>query len=203
MDENSLVLPIQVTSRSDVAKLLLEIEKVDEFLEQSAIREPGTSVKLPKTSRLLEEFATNNKLNLLHDGDRTKLIGFLTVIRTKAPQLHISFSADAPPLFTQKILNWLRTNIHPVALLKIGLQPNIGAGCMLRGNSLYLDLSLKNYFQNQRSLLVEKLHEGLQEQEMPDRNDVNSDQVNITSRPTEHTNDLGSGTTIDSVKEHP
>jgi len=203
MDEISLALPIQVTSRTDVAKLLLEIEKVDEFLGQATIREPGTSIKLPKTSRLLEELATNNKLNLLHDGDRTKLVSFLTAVRSKAPQLHISFSADAPPLFIQKILNWLRTNIHPLTLLQIGLQPNIGAGCTLRGNSLYLDLSLKDHFQNQRSLLLEKLQEGLQEQEMPDRNDTNSDQINIVPESAENEHVAGVETAIDSNQEHP
>lgn len=163
MQQENITLPIQVTSRVDVARLLREVEQVDGFLKQAAIREPGTSVKLPKTSRQLEELASGNKLNLLLDADRLRLVGFLTAIKSKAPLLHISFSAEPAPVFIQKILTWLRREIHPLLLLHVGLQPSIGAGCTIRGNSLYLDLSLRQYFQKQRPLLLNKLHEGIEQ----------------------------------------
>ena len=206
MNESSMTLPIQVTSRRDVGKLLLEVKEVDEFLIQAAIREPGTSVKLPKTSRLLEELVISNKLNLLRSEDRAKLISFLTVVKSKAPQLHISFSADTPPLFTQKITNWLRTNIHPLTLLQIGLQPNIGAGCTLRGNSLYLDLSLRDYFQNQRSLLLNKIYAGMSERKKPStelqnstRGDAGTDQGSKVEVTADNKNITISKTEVDAA----
>lgn len=178
MEQENITLPIQVASRVDVVRLLREIDQVDNFLKQAAIREPGTTVRLPKTSRLLEELTSDNKLNLLLEADRLRLAGFLAAIKAKAPLLHISFSAEPAPLFIQKLLTWLRTEIHPSILLHIGLQPGIGAGCTIRGNSLYLDLSLRRYFQKQRPLLLDKLHEGAeQSQQKPVQAALDSTEV--------------------------
>ncbi len=155
--QSEITLPIQVTSRAEVSRLLREIDQVDDFLQQSAIRKPGTALQLPKTSRLLDEMAASNKLNLLLKKDRLRLISFLTAIKSKAPVLHIGLGVDPAPVFVQKLLTWLRSEIHPVLLLHIGLQPSIGAGCTVRGNSAYFDLSLRQHFRDQRSLLIEQL----------------------------------------------
>lgn len=155
--QSEITLPIQVTSRAEVSRLLREIDQVDDFLQQSAIRKPGTALQLPKTSRLLDEMAASNKLNLLVKKDRLRLISFLTAIKSKAPVLHIGLGVDPAPVFVQKLLTWLRSEIHPVLLLHIGLQPSIGAGCTVRGNSAYFDLSLRQHFRDQRSLLIEQL----------------------------------------------
>lgn len=155
--QSEITLPIQVTSRAEVSRLLREIDQVDDFLQQSAIRKPGTALQLPKTSRLLDEMAASNKLNLLVKKDRLRLISFLTAIKSKAPVLHIGLGVDPAPVFVQKLLTWLRSEVHPVLLLHIGLQPSIGAGCTVRGNSAYFDLSLRQHFRDQRSLLIEQL----------------------------------------------
>lgn len=155
--QSEITLPIQVTSRAEVSRLLREIDQVDDFLQQSAIRKPGTALQLPKTSRLLDEMAASNKLNLLLKKDRLRLISFLTAIKSKAPVLHIGLGVDPAPVFVQKLLTWLRSEVHPVLLLHIGLQPSIGAGCTVRGNSAYFDLSLRQHFRDQRSLLIEQL----------------------------------------------
>ena len=162
MDKGYLSLPIQATGRVDIGRLLREVEQIDSFLKQAAIREPGTSLKMPKTSRLLDEFASSNKLNLLQDEDRSRVLNFLIMVRAKAPLLHMSFSVDPAPAFVQKLITWLRAEIHPLVLLQIGLQPNIGAGCVVRGTSKYFDFSLREHFKKQRPLLIEKLHGDLQ-----------------------------------------
>lgn len=162
MSEGTLVLPIQVTGRVDVGRLLREVEQIDSFLKQAAIREPGTAVKMPKTSRLLDEFTGTNKLNLLHDDERAKALSFLISVKAKAPMMHMSFSVDPAPAFVEKVTTWLRQEIHPLVLLQVGLQPNIGAGCVVRTTNKYFDFSLREHFKKQKSLLVDKLHGEMQ-----------------------------------------
>jgi hypothetical protein len=119
---------------------------------------------MPKTSRLLDEFTSTNKLNLLHDKDRARALSFLISVKAKAPVLHMSFSVDPSPAFIQKLMTWLRAEIHPLVLVHVGLQPNIGAGCVVRGTNKYFDFSLRQHFKKQRSLLMEKLQGDMQQQ---------------------------------------
>lgn len=157
-EENAdLALPISAVSRIDVGRLLREVETLDEFLAQAAIRQSGTSVKLPRTSRLLDELVQLNSINPLVEIDRRRLLEFLTSVRKSAPVLHISFNADPSPLFSQRLMTWLRKEIHPTVLLQTGLKPGLGAGCTVRTNSKYFDFSLRENFAKKRDLLLEKL----------------------------------------------
>jgi F0F1-type ATP synthase delta subunit len=159
-DKNTITLPLSVATHVDVVRLLREIETVDESLRQAAIREPGTKVNLPKVSRLMEEMMEANKLNILNEADRKKLITMMIALQKKAPILHISFGADPSPLFIKKLITWLRDEIHPMVLIKIGLQPNLGAGCTLRTTNKFFDFSLRQHFKKQRNLLINELEGG-------------------------------------------
>lgn len=152
-----LQLPIGVVTRADVGRLTAEAEAVDNFLRQAAIRQPGTSLQLPKSSQLFDEMVAMNKLNLLQEPDRQRLYQFLQIIRTSAPILHVSFSTDPSPLFQQRLITWIRQQMHPFVLLQIGLQPSIGAGCVVRSTNKYYDFSLRQRFSEQRMLLISKL----------------------------------------------
>lgn len=158
MESGILVLPGQVIGRVDVGRLLREVEELDNFMKQAAIREPGTPVKMPKTSRLVDEMVTTNKLNMLHEADRARLIDFLKSVKAKAPIMHMSFSADPSPTFLTKLIAWLRAEIHPLVLLQVGLQPNIGAGVIVRTTNKHFDFSLRQRFKKEREKLVLKLH---------------------------------------------
>jgi F0F1-type ATP synthase delta subunit len=149
-----LELPILVFGPIEVRRLQRELEALEEYISQSAIREPGKQQALPKTSRLLDALAGNNTKNLLISHDREKLAGFLKDLNKKAPVIHISLAADPSSAFTAKLVAWLRTNVHPYALLQLGLQPSIAAGCILRTNNKTFDFSLRNRFTEQRDLLV-------------------------------------------------
>jgi len=155
--QNILALPVGVVGHVDVGRLLREVEQLDSFLEQAAVREPGTAIKLPRTSRLLDEIITSNKINAIDKVQRQRLLAFLQSVRAEAPLLHMSFSADPSPRFTAQLITWLRHEIHPLVLLQIGLQPNIGAGCILRTTNKYFDFSLREHFKKQRHLLMLKL----------------------------------------------
>jgi hypothetical protein len=155
--DSYLHLPLSIVTKIDVGRLIRELDQIDAFLKGAAIREPGTPVKMPRTSRLLDETVQVNKLNLLHEDERARLIEFVTQVRTKAPIVHISFSADPSPMFTGKLITWLRSEVHPLILLQLGLQPNIGAGCVLRTTNKYFDFSLRERLKQKGGVLAETL----------------------------------------------
>lgn len=142
--DNFLKLPVSVASSIDVGRLLRETENIANFMDQASIRQPGTALKLPRTSRLFDEITTNNQLNALREEDRQRLTSFLQEVKAHAPVVHMSFSADPSPLFIQRLISWLRAEIHPLVLLQIGLQPNMGAGCVVRTTNKYFDFSLRS-----------------------------------------------------------
>lgn len=157
-DSNYLQIPNDMITKVDVGRLLRELEDLDGFLEQAAVRKPGTNLQMPRTSKMLDEMLNINKLNGLTVEDRARLMNFLIMLRAKAPVLHISFSADPSPVFTQKLIVWIRENIHPFVILQVGLQPNIGAGCIVRTNNKYFDFSLRADFHKKQELLISKIH---------------------------------------------
>lgn len=157
--KSDLALPISVVGRIDVGRLLREVEAVDGFLRQSEIRQPGTPVKLPKTSRLFDETIDINNINVLREDERNKLRDFLTGVHEHSPVMHMSFSADPSPVFTQKLVIWLRENIHPQVLLQVGLRPNIGAGCTVRTTNHHFDFSLRSRISKSQDKLLQLLRE--------------------------------------------
>lgn len=161
----SLILPIAVVSPTDIARMLKELENLDEFLRQSAIRSGGQPQTAPRYSRLLDEVVVANKLNLLQTDNREALKETFQELSEHAPVLHISFSVDPPGPYVQKIVDWLRTNIESTILVRVGLQPNIGAGCVVRTTNKSFDFSLRKFFESKHDFFMEKLHEVLTPEE--------------------------------------
>lgn len=153
----TLQLPVLIFGVVEIRRLKRELESLEDFLAQAAIREPGKQPPLPRVSRLLEALAAENKLQLLQEDHRKQLKSFLAYAETKAPNLHISFAADPSSAFTAKIVTWLRANIHPHTLLEVGLQPNIAAGCIIRTNNKVFDFSLRERFKDASNLLASAL----------------------------------------------
>lgn len=154
---SNLVLPVGITGRADVGRLYNEVQLIDNYVRQEMIRAPETNVALPRISRLCNEIIVVNKLNLLQETDRVRLIAFLESLKDKAPTLHMSFSVDPSTLFITKLVTWLRREIHPLVLLQVGLQPNIGAGAIVRTTNKYFDFSLRQRFKDRRSQLIDLL----------------------------------------------
>lgn len=152
-------LPLSIVGPVDVGRIIRELDQVDNFMMQASIRTPDSTVKMTKTSRLMDELVVLNGLNLLLEPDRKKLRDFAEELRDHAPVLHMSFSADPSPLFMQKMMGWVRTEIGPTTLVRVGLQPSIGAGCILRTANRYFDMSLRERFEQNKHMLVQKLSE--------------------------------------------
>jgi len=153
-----LTLPFLVVSPGDVARLKREVEALNDYLHQAGLRKGGDETpKLPRTSRLLDELAGANKLELLSSASREQVIEYLGYLSEHAPVIAISFASDPSSAFTVKIVTWLRQNIHPELLVKVGLQPTIAAGCTLRTANHFYDLSLRKSFADNQHMLLEAL----------------------------------------------
>lgn len=148
-------LPLGVISRADVTRAKRELSGLDDFFASAANRSSGTSVQLPRVTRMLEQLAEENKLSLLNEKDRAALLGALDTVLKQAPQMHISFASEPSPKALERILLWFRQNIHTQALLQVGLQPAIAAGCVLRTPNRVFDLSMRASLQKQVPYLTQ------------------------------------------------
>lgn len=156
--ETNLQLPTIAIGRTDIVRLQRELEALGDYLHQAALRKSAADeIKLPKTSRVLDDFMTLNKLNLLHREDHDRAVAELQTVVTQAPRLHISFSTEPSAAFLAKLVGWLRENIHPTVLVQVGLQPGIAAGCIVRTPNRQFDLSLGQSFAKNRELLISQL----------------------------------------------
>lgn len=155
----ALGLPLTALSPIDIGRLLRELASIDEYLTQLHLKSEDDKAKLPKTTELMDNLIEINKLNLLVASQRRHVLDFLKNTKADAPVLHISFGAEPSPAFLEKLVTWLRREIHPMVLVIVGLQPNIGAGCLVRSTNKYFDFSLRQNLDTNRDLLMSKLRE--------------------------------------------
>jgi hypothetical protein len=148
-------LPLSVITTADLSRLIRELSSLDEYFISSNARQSGQPNQPPRLTRPLDQIARDNQINLLDDGHRKALVAQLDKIMTSAPPLHLSFASEPAPKILEKILAWLRENIHPYALIQVGLQPGIAAGCVLRTPNKVFDMSLRKHLESQRPYLGE------------------------------------------------
>lgn len=146
----AFVLPAQLSGKTDINHLLRELEK----LEETLVASKSNNAAPPKASTMLDQIVTANGYNLLEQTNRRHLVEQLTKIRDRAPLLHISFATEPSPKVTETVLSWLRSNVHRYALLQIGLEPAIAAGCVLRTPNKIFDMSLGASLQKQTPYLL-------------------------------------------------
>lgn len=149
-----LNIPSIVISQSDVARLRRELNGLNDFFTSAKARQTGTAMQLPKLTRILNQLAHENRINLLEEADRNKLAAALAELYDQAPSLHISFASEPSPKALETLVVWVRTNIHPHALIQIGLQPSVAAGCFLRTPNQVFDMSLRSTLKKSEPYLV-------------------------------------------------
>ncbi len=155
-----LNIPLRMVSPIDLSRTLRELESLDDALNQAAVRSGGTAVSLPRTSRILEDLAAENKLSLLDAENRVELLGRLKKFAANYPRIHVSFTVEPSSSFIEKITVWLRQNINRNLLVDIGLQPSIAAGCVVRTDNKVFDMSLRSNLAAKRDILIQRIGEG-------------------------------------------
>jgi hypothetical protein len=159
MEPKKLILPLSIVTTTDIELVLNEINDLKEYLLQMKIKSPDTEIKLPHTSKSLNNLLELNNLDLTNINQVDWLKKSIETLIIKAPIVHIGFSVEPNLLLLEKLVDWFRHNIDSSLLLTIGLQPIIGAGITLRTPNKFFDLSLKNHFNNLIPDLVKLIKE--------------------------------------------
>ncbi len=159
MEPKKLILPLSIVTTTDIDLVLNEINDLKEYLVQIKIKNSDSEIKLPHTSKSLDNLTELNNLDLTNMNQVDWLKKSTETLVTKAPIVHIGFSVEPNLLLLEKLVDWFRRNIDSTLLLTVGLQPIIGAGITLRTPNKFFDLSLKNHFNNLTSDLVKLIKE--------------------------------------------
>ena len=154
MAPKDLKLPLTVTGKPELRRLLRELTKIDDFFVNSAAEKNPSTVTQPRMTPLLNEIAAANQINLLEAAQRKNLINVLNDLLQGAPAINISFATEPSSKALEPILVWLRKNIHPQVLLQVGLQPSIAAGCVLRTPNKIFDMSINARLNNEKEYLA-------------------------------------------------
>lgn len=157
---SSLVLPPSVISKTDISRLVREIEQIDNELTTVAVRtKTGVpSQYTPVISQQLTDFLQTNSLTLDTDSPaRTDLVQKVRQLKDQAPVMHMTFAVTADSASLQQLVQWLRTSIHPQTLITVGLQPGLVAGVYVRTPNHVYDMSLRAKLQGSHGALVKEL----------------------------------------------
>ncbi len=156
LSDITLQLPLQVLTTADISRLTREAEELGDFFTKAATKR-STSKEMPQISRAMEALAEQNKLNLLHEADRKILGGFLGNVLNTAPVVHLSFAVEPRPETLAKLMEWFRREANPSLLFKIGLQPALAAGCVVRTTNKVFNFSFRRRFEENKDKLATAL----------------------------------------------
>jgi hypothetical protein len=153
------VLPSSVVTKIDVSRLLNEVERVDNDMTAAAVRSKNSQAgqAQPVLSDQLSQFLIENTLCLVESTQRSLLVKQLRKLKDTVPVLHMTFAVTADTESLQKIIAWVRSSVHPQAVLAVGLQPALVAGVYLRTPNHVLDLSVRGALEGRHGLLVSEL----------------------------------------------
>lgn len=151
-----LTLPTVIASRQDITNVHRELRLFDDATMQSVMRHDNP-VKYPPISAKLRGVVQQNQVDLRDDAARKKLLERLDVLKNMAPTIHISFPAEPSPEVLQKLVTWLRKEIDPRIVIRVGMQPTIAAGVIVRTPNQQFDFSLRQHLQKHKAKLTERL----------------------------------------------
>jgi len=159
ISHTAFVVPHRVISRVDVAHLVRDAEQLDNDFTSAKVRAKAGAEKAPElqVTELLTEFLKENRLKLKDSQDCSMLVKELRLLRDESPVIHMTFSVEADHQSLEQVVQWLRSSIHPQALLAVGLQPGLIAGVYLRTPNHVLDLSLRSRLASSRVVLQKEL----------------------------------------------
>lgn len=154
------ILPSALIGRADLARLVREVEAVDGELETQKVKAKGeVSYHMPTMSQSLSDFIDLNKLDLSDDHSRVLIKKQLQKLKDKAPVMHMTFATSADPEALQKLVEWVRDQLHPQALISVGLQPSLVGGVYLRTPNHVYDFSMRTRLQGKRDIVIRELEE--------------------------------------------
>jgi F0F1-type ATP synthase delta subunit len=142
-------LPASLISKADLMRLVREIGALDDQFSQQELqqRAQGNSTQSSVLiSNGLRQVADNLRLDIATHSGRLNAKEAITGYLEKAPLFHISFASEPPVDQLQRIVEWLRQNIHGLAVVQTVVQPAIIAGCIIRSSNKVFDFSVRESF---------------------------------------------------------
>jgi len=158
------VFPPALVTRTDLARLVREVEGVDNEFEAQKARNHATGktgYRLPALSRSLGDFLDLNKLDITDDHGRMVLKEQLRAVKDKAPVIHMTFAVEADPASLAQLVTYLRKEVHPQTLLSVGLQPSLVGGAYVRTPNHIHDFSLRELLASKRSVITTALEDAM------------------------------------------
>lgn len=154
-----LKLPNLIVTKTDLRRVKREILALDQYFlsyfNKGANKEAQVSV--PKMSVSLASFISENKLNVEDEIVRKTAIEFISFLTDDAPEMHISFASDPPASVLDRLITWIRNEIHPQLVLNIGVRPAIVGGCVIRTKAEIFDFSFAKGIEENSAELAETL----------------------------------------------
>jgi F0F1-type ATP synthase delta subunit len=159
MNGMSFTLPPNIVSKADVARLVIEVEAVDNAQTTEAVREKVGAAGHAETvlSEQLTDFLAQNQLAIGTGPERSELIKQLHLLKESAPVIHMTFAVPADRDSLHQLVGWLRSSVHPQAVISVGLQPALVAGVSIRTTNRVHDLSMRSVLRKNHGLLVKEL----------------------------------------------
>jgi G3E family GTPase len=152
-----LLLPMTVTGHAHLSKLVRELELVENDLEGQKAHHHDAAPKIPAMSQALADIIELNEVDITKTQQRMHLKSRLNYTKDRAPNMHFTFAVQADPDSLQQLAEYVRREIHPQALISVGLQPGLVGGVYLRTPNHVHDFSLKQRLHDQRGLIGQAL----------------------------------------------
>lgn len=153
------VLPPSIVSKSDISRLVIELEWVDNEITAAAVRAGvgSQSESQPTYSVQLSDFLDKNSISLEKGTERSDLIKQLRALKSDAPIIHMTFAGVADRESLEQLTAWVRDSVHSQALVAVGVQPSLVGGVHIRTPNKIHDLSLRHAFDGRHDALVQQL----------------------------------------------
>src|SRR5690349_19112883 len=139
MNEPEFHLPPALISKAHLAQLIRELEGVENELEAQkahnldrAKADSKAELRVPTMSKALGDCIELNQVDIIDSQQRMQFKKILGTIKNKAPVMHFTFASDPDGESLQKLVDWVRKEIHPRALISVGIQPALVGGVYLR-----------------------------------------------------------------------
>lgn len=155
MSEQQLKLPFRLVSRRDVLRAAEELETLRDQLIAAHVKGENKPVTL--NDRVKELLEANN---VAADNSDTidNLKKQLEQAVDRLPTLRFTFAAEPSSQLLGRLVEWIRTEIHPAALIIYHVQPQIAGGFILTTDKHRYDHSWRAVLANQPLKLREALN---------------------------------------------
>lgn len=158
----SIQLPDSVWSPEDVAELIADMQRYEQWLSSYDVKR-RVNPELPMSGQPNVSAVTVACLQVLHDHNTLnqagveELITELQAVQNQAPRIAFTFAAPASNGLKKQIVAWCRKHVAPNTLVSFQFNATILGGMVVRYGSHIFDWSFKRGILANRSKFAEIL----------------------------------------------